>query len=107
MTRQLASGENVVLYNFVGGATNDVFTSPAHVMRRIASQVRYTVLIWTGELIVGCRIRVFCCCGMVWNGVLWCGWCALVRMVFCGWMGWWLSLVWCGVVWCGVIDMVW
>ncbi|CAB4014994.1 nephrocystin-3 [Paramuricea clavata] len=39
ITNQLASGENLVLYSFVGGTTNDVFTSPAHVMRRITSQL--------------------------------------------------------------------
>ncbi|XP_028393355.1 nephrocystin-3-like [Dendronephthya gigantea] len=38
ITRQIASGENVILYNFVASTTNNVFTNPAHVMRRFTSQ---------------------------------------------------------------------
>ena len=51
------SGENVVLYNFVGGATNDVFTSPAHVMRRIASQVCCAVL-WQCKISILSILRI-------------------------------------------------
>ena len=46
--RQLDIGNDLILYNFASATNCDVFTNPAHIMRRIVSQVS---LIWMGKII--------------------------------------------------------